>query len=213
MTEIILLRHAQSVSNKAGTFTGQLDKTLSPFGEKQSEAVKEYIIKNYKIDAIFSSDLSRVAATVEPTAKYLDKKIIMDKDLREIDGGAWQGKTFEFIEEKYPKAYGVWRDDIGNAICPGGESMRQLASRVSSCIKRIAKSYDGKTVLIATHATPIRAFTAVCKYADLSRMKDIRWVPNASISIFDFDGENITPVILGYVEHLSGMITKLPDNC
>lgn len=213
MTKIIMVRHGQSMSNIAATFTGQLDAPLSPLGVKQAQLVKKYITENFSIDAVYSSDLSRAYDTALPTARYFGKEIIKTKALREIDGGLWQGETFDYIEKTYPEDYSVWHSDIGKAVCTGGESLAELAKRVSDFVFASAKENFGKTVMLATHTTPVRAFTAVCRFGDILRMKDTPWYPNASVSVFEYDGKNMIPVICGFSDHLSDLITELPDNC
>ena len=68
MVKFIVVRHGFSSSNLDKTLTGHLDAPLVEMGYKQGQAVSEYIFNNYKIDAIYSSDLIRAVQTVEKLA-------------------------------------------------------------------------------------------------------------------------------------------------
>ena len=101
MTKILIIRHGQSENNKEAKYTGHLDVSLSSEGRAQAEALAQYLEKNYKIDAIFSSDLKRAADTIAPYAEKMGIEIKKDADFREVSVGRWQGKTFEEVNENY----------------------------------------------------------------------------------------------------------------
>ena len=48
MVKFLIVRHGFSLSNKDGTFTGQLDIGLSSEGIMQAQAVCKYLLENYK---------------------------------------------------------------------------------------------------------------------------------------------------------------------
>ena len=136
MTRLIIVRHGESETNKQKVFTGQLDIGLSEIGKKQAELVEKYL-KAYKIDKIYSSDLKRAYDTALPTAKSKGIKIQTSKNLREIYAGKWEGMSFNNIQNEYPDTYSVWRNDIGKAVCDGGESVKELKERVEKEVSRI----------------------------------------------------------------------------
>ena len=53
----------------------------------------------------------------------------------------------------------------------------------------IAKENDGETVVVATHATPIRAAQTVIQHGDIGHMKNVPWVSNGSVTVLEFNGE------------------------
>ncbi|MEI3319171.1 MAG: histidine phosphatase family protein, partial [Eubacterium sp.] len=105
----------------------------------------------------FASDLSRAYETGKIIAEPHGIIPVPDKALREISAGKWENEEFSKIEEIYGADFGVWQNDIMNARPTGGESVRELAKvRVTKEVWRLAALCDSKTVLVATHATPIR---------------------------------------------------------
>lgn len=69
MTKLIFLRHGESEYNRIKKYAGQLDVPLSEVGKQQAIIAGSYIAKNYKIDEIYSSNLSRAIETAQPIAK------------------------------------------------------------------------------------------------------------------------------------------------
>ena len=98
---IYLIRHGQSIGNLNKVYLGHTDLDLSEIGYKQAERVCDYVVKNYNIDKIFSSDLIRAYNTVLPASQKLNIPIIKEPELREIYAGLWENKKYECLMEKY----------------------------------------------------------------------------------------------------------------
>ena len=95
MLEILIVRHGHSVANDLGIFAGATDVPLSQIGNQQAELVSNYILQNYTIDAIYSSELSRAKNTVSLVSEKLAIPIITNPSFNEIYGGKWENETFE----------------------------------------------------------------------------------------------------------------------
>ena len=189
MTKLLLIRHGESEANNKGFFAGQYNAPLMPKGFEQAEKTAEYIVEKYHPDRIYASDLKRAYDTAIPVSKLIDANIITDQRLREIYAGKWQKMPFDDLEKNYPDDYGVWLNDIGNACCSGGESVKELSERVMAALTDIAKENDGETVAVATHATPIRAAQTVIQHGDIGYMKNVPWVSNGSVTVLEYNGE------------------------
>lgn len=212
MTTLILVRHGQSEANLAGTFAGQSDVELLEMGIMQAQKTAEYIAEHYKTDIVYASDLKRAYKTGEIIANLTKTKIIPDKNLREIYAGEWQGKKFDALTTIYKEDYSIWLQDIGNSHCTGGESAEQLGERIINALTKIAQSNDGKTVVIALHATPIRVAQCLMSGLTLDSMKNIPWVSNASITEVTYENGEWKFVKIGIDEHLSELKTTFAAN-
>lgn len=212
MTTLLLVRHGLSLANEQKFFAGQADVPLLPMGQLQARATGEFLREHYAAHKVYASDLVRAGETGQILAEILGCPLETDKGLREIYAGAWQEKTFDYLTEHYPEGYGVWRQDIGKAQCPQGESVAEMGLRVREALTRICRDNPGKTLVIATHATPIRAMESWAKFLDFSRMGEIPWVSNASVTeLFYEDGV----WQLGKVSqdaHLQDLRTVFPAN-
>ena len=210
-TTFIMIRHGFSVANNEKRFAGHSDFPLTELGQLQAKRCAE-ALKHEKIDAVYSSDLKRAYQTAEPIARSHGLKVIPHKGLREIFAGEWEGKTFDQIDRDYAEDYSVWKNDIGKAKCTGGERVSELSGRVLAALTEIAESNCGKTVCIATHATPIRAVCTAAAGYPAEDMGKIPWTANASISIFEYENGKFCAVCISKTEHLGELCTSLPKN-
>lgn len=212
MTTILLVRHGESEANRLGFFAGQTDAALLEKGIEQAKATGTYIAQNYTIDKVYASDLRRAYKTGEEIAKLTEAPLIADNRLREINAGLWQGRKFDDLLIRYHESYTCWLQDIGNCRCDGGESIQQLSQRVCEVLTEIAQANPGKTVVVATHATPIRAMQCILKGLPLDEMKHIPWVSNASVTELTYANAAWQFIQEGEDRFLSELKTSFPPN-
>ncbi|MBQ8250012.1 MAG: histidine phosphatase family protein [Clostridia bacterium] len=186
MTRMIFVRHGQSLGNLERRFYGQTDGPLTDLGREQAGKTAEYL-KDTHIDAAYSSDLSRAYETGKIIAAPHNIEVTPCAGLREIFAGDWENLLFTELLEKYKETFGTWCLDLGNSCPDNGESVKALAERIRAEVWKIAAENDGKTVLLAIHATPIRALACEWCHAPIEKMQEIGWVRNASVSIVDYD--------------------------
>ena len=186
MTTFYIIRHGQSMGNLQKVFWGQMDGPLTETGKKQAQITADYL-RDVHFDAAVASDLMRAYDTGAIIAAPHGLTVKPEKGLREINAGVWEGVPFADLPVRYPEDFSLWMSDIASSRPTGGESVRELADRIEATMWRLAEEYEGKTVLLASHATPIR--TQICRWKNepLSKMQTIGWVPNASVTFVDYD--------------------------
>ncbi len=212
MTTLLLIRHGQSMANLEGVFAGQCDIPLTELGLKQAEKTAEFIAENYEVDCVYASDLIRAFKTGKTIANAFNLPVIPNPGMREIYAGKWQAVSFDEICKGFPEAYKKWREDIGNSTCPDGESVKELGERVMKTLASIAEENEGKTVVIATHATPIRVSQTLIEYGNLAPMQNVPWVSNTSVTEVYYDNGKWTLGRVGQDSHLQEYRTNLPNN-
>ena len=212
-TKLIFIRHGESEANFEHRFTGQSNAFgLTERGHAQAQAAAEWL-DGTPVDVITASDLRRAFDTARHLADRRGMEVIPDAGFREIYAGKWEGERFDDLPGLYPEDFGVWLSDIGSAVCTDGESVADLQVRVRAAVERIVRTYPGKTVVIGTHATPIRAMQCIWQNVPLSGMKDVPWVPNASVTTVIYEDDlSWHSVEIGKTAHLAGMETALPKN-
>lgn len=213
MTRLIFIRHGQSVANAEGRFAGQTNVDLTELGYAQAECAAKYILEREKIDKIYSSDLLRAHNTALPASRLSGIPIIDTVGLREICAGVWEGRLVSEISEEYAKEFYTWRNDYSNARCPGGESVEEVYYRVVAEVKKIAAENDGKTLLLASHASPIRAVDCYSRGYSWEKMSDVPFVKNSAFTIFEYhpETEEITLIERDIIDHLDpSMVTFIP---
>ena len=207
-TIIYIVRHGFSLANADKIFTGHTNVALSELGIKQAQHITDYF-KDKTVDVIYASDLDRAYDTVKGVAENKNLEIIKSQNLREIFAGEWEGQTFSALTEKYPD-YSMWRTTVHKVRTTGGESVLEMANRVYNEVLKIAKTEMGKTVLIGTHATPIRALVAKISGGSFEKMQETPWFPNCAIFKISYDGEKFKVIDGCITEHLKDDISKLP---
>lgn len=212
-TKIIIVRHGQSIANVEHFFAGHVNSPLSDLGKQQAVLTSQYVFRNYKVDCVYASDLIRAYETGKLIADLYGLEVILDQRLREIFAGKWEGVPYELLMKQFSQSYQIWHTNIGAAVCDGGESVKKLQERVLRSLTDICESNPGKTVVIATHATPIRVLQCHCQGKALDQMKDIQWVSNASVSVFSYENGQFHEKDICYDAHLGQLISGLPKSC
>jgi probable phosphoglycerate mutase len=200
-TRLILVRHAEAEGNYKREFHGWTDGGITDKGHIQANLAADKL-KDYKIDKIISSTLLRTKQTAGYISKAKKLKIFEDERLKEINGGLWEGKTWDELPKLWPKEYDTWENKPHLHKMPKGETMKYFYERVLSAVKDIVKNNLGKNICIVTHGTAIRTLMCYFHNYDLEKMLIIRWFDNTSITVVDIENEMINLVEEGNDSHL-----------
>ncbi len=150
MTELYLLRHAETNANKNFIVQGRMDNPINDKGIEQAIQTGKFL-KSQKIDfdLVISSPLKRAYKTAQLVNRgmLLSRPIIIDKNLIERNFGDYDGKA---ITDDY---YELTR----KGLIPHMETDEQLETRVVDALKIIAEKYPDKRLLIVTHSHVIKA--------------------------------------------------------
>ena len=150
MTHWILIRHGATDWNQDGRYQGQADPLLNAQGRAQAEQLARTLAKR-PIQAVFSSDLQRALRTAEALAAPHALRVIIDKGLREINQGRWEGMLVDDIAASFPTEWGAIQQDPLRARAPGGESVDEVARRAMARVREIAARFPRGPVVIVSH--------------------------------------------------------------
>lgn len=205
MTKLVIVRHGESLFNLTRQYTGQTDVPLTEKGLAQAKITARYILENYKIDEVYSSDLCRAIDTAKPVADPLGLTIKTDSRLREINAGIWQGMYFKDVREKYKDEYALYQSDRTTQRTPGGEGLFDVQKRTLEAVDAIAKTNDGKTVMIATHNGPLMT---ICTKFQGQNLNEAKSLSNNSITEIDYENGEYKIIRLGFDEHLGELVSS-----
>ena len=135
MTRFWLARHGETDWNLEGRFQGQADPPLNAKGLEQAHTLADRLVGE-SIAAIYCSDLQRARRTAQIIGKRLRLKPKVDKRLREISLGAWEGMQKEQIQSVYSELWQRRKLDPLNVPAPGGENLLELAERVEQAVNQ-----------------------------------------------------------------------------
>ncbi len=174
-----LLRHGESLKNVKGFESCWQEKIRVPLTEKGEEEAKKVAkgAKRKKINLIFTSDILRAKQTAAIVGRELGLKPILDKRLREVGLGIFNGKpasqfgSFWNQREKLSALEHYARRF--KLSLPGGETYEKIESRLVSFIKETEKKYKGKNVLIVSHQRPLTLLEKVVKKYSLDKFVKI----------------------------------------
>lgn len=215
MTKVYFVRHGYSEGNLNNRFHGQTDGDLTDIGHTQAELAGKFLADK-KIDAVYSSDLRRAFKTAQHIAKFHNLEIIKHPGLREIFAGRWEDEIFSELSVKYPVEYDIWFNRPQDFVSPDGESMVDFFERITGTVRDIVLENPDKTIVIASHATPIRALNCTWENKDVKAFSSVGWVDNASVCEIDYEvsGDVVTPtpVCVNYTGHLGELTTRLSED-
>lgn len=207
MRTFIMVRHGQSETNVKKAFTGQIDAPLTDAGREQARRMAAYV-NRYKVDKIYVSPLQRAVETAEAIAVTQNCPLERQDALMEINAGFWQGLTFDEVSRRYPRTHGAWKSDFDAAAPDGGETCQQVYERVTEFFQDVIHRTQEETVCFVAHAIPIRMME---KYMLNIPAQEISWVPNASVTVYTYDGA-FHSVVRGCCDFLGDLKSNLPKN-
>jgi len=190
LNHYIFLRHGEAENNREHIISSWPEKNkflLTVKGAQEIEALIPWF-KKQKIDFIFSSDLLRTKETAQIIAGAISKKIVYDKRLREHDFGVYNGLPAGEWRELFN------RDSDKYFVKPaGGESLGDVKKRMMDFLHAIDKKYQGKNILIVSHANPILAASSAYqgyKDKEAAQFRKIFKIDGKTGAVFEMPGHN-----------------------
>ena len=131
---------------------------LAEEGAAQAEEVAARLAVLDTVDAVYSSPLERTKETAAPIAKRHGLKVRVERGLADCDFGDWTGAEPKALS-KLPMWRVVQHYPSGFRF-PGGESFLEMYGRVAGVVERLSTAHQGGTVVLVSHADPIKAAVA-----------------------------------------------------
>lgn len=136
-----LIRHGKTEWNKTGQYQGQTDIPLS------AEGAAELVPADFAPERVYVTPLCRTQETAKilfPTAEQ-----IVVHDLREMDFGAFEGRTYKDMENDAD--YRAWVDGSCRGSCPGGEDLPEFSGRVCAAFETLMSERGESDIVIVAH--------------------------------------------------------------
>ena len=200
MSRVILVRHGRTAWHAEGRYAGTADVPLDDVGREQAQKVAERF-KGHKIDAIYSSPLSRCLDLAKDVAEVAGLEVKVDERLREIDLGRWDGEMLKSIVEKDGALLKQWTEDPVAITIPGGESLIAVQERSMEWLASAVTETGEGVILASSHGGPIRSILAGVIGLPLSHLFKLT-VDLASVSVINYMGEFSNIKLMNSTEHL-----------
>jgi len=194
MTKVYLVRHGETDWNAKGKYLGLTDIPLNNNGECQAKALSLFLSKE-RIDAIYSSALTRTIQTARIVAEPHGLKVSKIPELNEVDFGEWDGLTYFEIKDKYSNLADDWLNKTSEIQIPGGESWENFKTRVLSGLREILNENENKNILVVSHGGPIKAIISEVLGLSLTSFWKIRQ-DRGALNVVEFFGGGATLTLL-----------------
>jgi probable phosphoglycerate mutase len=195
---LLLIRHAQNdwIGKRLAGWTPGIH--LNDEGRSQAAALARRL-SEVPVAAVYGSPLERTMETAQPLAQAHGLTVEVRERLGETQYGDWTGQSLEELKED--ELWPVVQVYPGGARFPGGESLREVQTRMVEEIDAIRDAHLEETVAIVSHSDPIKL--VVAHYAGLPLDLFQRLVISpASVTVFAFTRFGPRLICLNHTEDL-----------
>lgn len=182
---IFLIRHGQTDINLRNGYQGLEDIDLNEAGMLQSELTAQRL-SEYHIKYIYSSEFKRAVHTSEIIKKYTNAdEVIIKPELREIEMGQWENKTWKEIKDGNNEYFKNWSMHLRDLPYPGGESGKDVIKRSLKIIDEIIHR-NIESAAIVSHGGVIKVLLSY--FLGLPQEKRFNMeIKNCSVSMVKYD--------------------------
>jgi probable phosphoglycerate mutase len=202
--QLILVRHGETVHNAAGIAQGWNDSALSDVGMGQVARLAERL-SALQPHALFSSPIPRAVTTARAIAEATGLEVQLLDDLREMNYGAWEERSFLDVRREDEERYLRWIKDP-DCPCPDGESHHEVLRRMQRAFDIVTSRVDGQParVVIVSHGTAIRiGATALLEVPVMTAFHLAQ--DNAAINVFIRRGKRFVLKLWNDTTHCEGV--------
>ena len=170
-TTLVLVRHGVTDHTRERRFSGGLQSTnpgLSDEGRDQIRTTADWLAPlGERVDAVVASPVRRARESGEILAERLGVPLEEEPGFAEMEFGTWDGLTFDEVAATERAALEKWLGSLDERP-GGGESLVMVQERVLAALERLLARHAGRTVVVASHVTPIKVVVAEALQAPLT---------------------------------------------
>lgn len=186
VTKMYLVRHAEAEGNAREFFQGNIDTVLTEKGEAQLECLAARFAE-IPLEAVYTSPFQRAKLTAEAVNRAHQLPISPEYDLREINGGEWEGRAWADLPAAFPLQYAAWTQRMWAFAAPNGDTMPDVYERMQRIMVKIARENAGKTIAVVSHGCALRNFLAFAEFHRIEGLPDVGWSDNTAVSLVEYD--------------------------
>jgi broad specificity phosphatase PhoE len=202
MVKLLIVRHGHVEGIAPERFRGRRDITLSERGLEEARAVARYIASRYEPTRIFTSPLRRCVQTGQEIGRACNVSASVQPELTDLDYGDWEWQTHAEVARDWPKLFALWQTAPHRVRFPHGESLQDLAARVSNALRSILEHHSGETVVAVGHDSTNRVMLLELLDLALSGYRRLAQDP-CGLSEVDMDMQRILVRRVNETQHLT----------
>jgi len=214
-TALVVVRHGRTAMTELGRFSGRdgADPGLSEAGQDEARRVADLVAGLGRpgaavaglapVGAVVASPLKRTQETAAAVAGRLGLPVTTQEGWVEAGFGDWEGLTYAEILRRDPDLLQRWQGSTTVAP-PGGESLDEVVARVRAARAEVVEAHAGRTVVVVTHATPVRVVVHEALDGGPAALWRLRVTPCAVTAVRYWDDGGIELVTANATAHLGG---------
>ena len=156
MGTLLIVRHGETEWNAEGRIQGHTDIGLSENGAQQARSLGQRLADR-QIAVAYSSDLKRTSETARLALGHRNVVLNETPRLREYHKGIFEGMTLTEIQTQFPDEYPKYLEKDLSYAPEGGETTRDVSTRMASIFQEIKAKHLDETVLVVSHGGALRA--------------------------------------------------------
>jgi len=180
---VVLWRHGQTDWNVENRFQGHSDIPLNKVGHYQASEAAQ-VLAALRPDRIIASDLIRAQETAAALAALTDITVEINPNLRETDGGLWEGKLASENRATHGELFANWYEGGDEPAGVTGERRSDVAKRAVSVIEKETTNFSG-TIVFVTHGGTVRSVLGSILKLPIAQWGVIGGLSNACWSILE----------------------------
>lgn len=198
--KLYITRHGTTQWNIERRLQGWNDSPLTKEGINRAIRLGQSLA-DVDFDVIYSSPQDRALSTAKLIRGNKDIPIVINKSLRELGFGTWEGMELGEIEKRYPKEYYIYRNKPELYKPLDGESFDDLFNRVESFLEEL-KTKDYKNILIVTHGVTIKVLISIIKGLTLDEFSSLPVYTGTALNICEIKEDKIQLIVEGDISHI-----------
>jgi broad specificity phosphatase PhoE len=203
--QLLLVRHGESAGNLSRQLQGREDP-LTERGRRQAGELAAFLAERADLRALYASPLARAFETAEIIGAAIGFAPVPLEGLAEINVGEATGLTFDEWFGREPELAARFQEEGIDFVWPGGESGRELATRVAAEADAIISAHrlEQGAVVVVSHGGALGWFIDHLLHEPRERWPQHQLL-NCSLTeiTIDPDAQAVTFVCLNEVGHLS----------
>lgn len=202
MLSLYITRHGETEWNIEKKMQGWKDSNLTPKGIENAIALGNRL-KEVDFNCIYSSSSQRAIHTAELIRGNRNIHLVSDENLREINLGEWEGKTFVEFEKLDNQGHKAFMETPHLFAPKSGESFFQVRDRIDAAMNKIINENKHGNVLIVTHAIIVKTIMSLLKDIPVEKLWETPFIHGTSLSIVGVNSKNTSVIIEGDVSHIN----------
>lgn len=193
------MRHGESEYNLRKIVQGHIDTNLTEKGILQAKHAGEFL-KSYRIEKIVSSDLKRAHQTALTIGEILQVPVVLDRRIREMHFGTWEGLSYEHIYINHLQYFYNWLSNPVKYPLPKQEKISSFERRLNSFLMDIHK-YEEENILVVGHGGSIQGLICIAMKLGMENLWKFKH-NNTGISLIESSNKSLSVRFINMSFHI-----------